>query len=53
MNDKAMIKELPTDIDPVWAGDGSQLPEWGDYTKVTYLHAKGERIANVTRRAGN
>ncbi len=23
-----MIKELPTDIDPVWAGDGSQLPEW-------------------------
>ncbi len=28
MNDKAMIKELPTDIDPVWAGDGSQLPEW-------------------------
>jgi len=26
---------------------------WGDYTKVTYLHAKGERMRNVTRRAGN
>jgi len=25
----------------------------GDYTKVTYLHGKGERIANVTRRAGS
>ena len=24
---------------------------WGDYTKVTQLHGKGERIANVTRRA--
>lgn len=26
---------------------------WGDYTEVTSLHAKDERIANVTRRAGS
>ena len=26
---------------------------WGDYTKVTYLHGKGERIANVTRQVGS
>jgi hypothetical protein len=26
---------------------------WGDYTKVTYLHAKGERMPNITRRARN
>lgn len=25
----------------------------GDYTKVTYLHGKGERIANVTRQVGS
>lgn len=28
-------------------------PIWGDYTKVTYLHGKGERIANVTRQVGS
>lgn len=28
MNEMATIKDLPADIDPVWAGDGSQLPEW-------------------------
>ena len=27
-------------------------PTRGDYTKVTYLHGKGERIANVTRQVG-
>lgn len=26
---------------------------WGDYTKVARLHAKGERIPNITRQAGN
>jgi hypothetical protein len=25
----------------------------GDYTKVTYLHGKGERIANVMRLTGS
>ena len=28
-------------------------PYGGDYTKVTYLHGKGERIANVTRQVGS
>ena len=28
MNEMAKISELPSDINPVWAGDGSQLPEW-------------------------
>lgn len=28
MNDMAIINDVPTDIDPLWAGDGSQLPEW-------------------------
>src|SRR3546814_644256 len=31
--------------------DSCTCPDWGDYTKVTQLHGKGERIANVTRRA--
>src|SRR3546814_20743424 len=29
------------------------LADRGDYTKVTYLHAKGERMPNITRRARN
>lgn len=28
MNKTAIIEDVPADIDPVWAGDGSQLPEW-------------------------
>ena len=28
MNDTTSVKDLPADIDPVWAGDGSHLPEW-------------------------
>jgi hypothetical protein len=30
-----------------------ERPSRGDYTKVTYLHGKGERIANVTRQVGS
>ena len=28
MNEMVRIEDFPTDIDPVWAGDGSHLPEW-------------------------
>ena len=28
MNEFAKIEDFPGDIDPVWAGDGSHLPEW-------------------------
>ena len=39
-------------------GEREHRPGWdvtfrGDYTKVTYLHGKGERIANVTRQVGS
>ena len=45
-----------------WVGAGLKLKAYeallaladgGDYTKVTYLHGKGERIANVTRQVGS
>ena len=28
MKQVTMIEDVPADIDPVWAGDGTQLPEW-------------------------
>ena len=28
MNEMFRISDFPVDIDPVWAGDGSHLPEW-------------------------
>ena len=28
MNVLSKIGDFPDDIDPVWAGDGSHLPEW-------------------------
>jgi len=28
MNEMTPVSELPADIDPLWAGDGSHLPEW-------------------------
>ncbi|MEE4212690.1 MAG: alpha/beta hydrolase [Parvularcula sp.] len=28
MNDMTSVNDLPADIDPIWAGDGSHLPEW-------------------------
>ena len=28
MNDMKSVNALPADIDPIWAGDGSHLPEW-------------------------
>lgn len=28
MNDMTSANDLPSDIDPIWAGDGSHLPEW-------------------------
>ena len=28
MNEMVRIEDFPTDIDPIWAGDGSHLPEW-------------------------
>ena len=28
MKQMTMIEDVPADIDPVWAGDGTQLPEW-------------------------
>ena len=44
------IERTGTELRSVDAGHRAMR---GDYTKVTYLHAKGERRANVTRRAGN
>jgi len=35
------------------AAKGHNPAARGDYTKVTYLHGKGERIANVTRQVGS
>ncbi len=28
MNEMAPVETLPSDIDPLWAGDGKHLPEW-------------------------
>ncbi|WP_254305645.1 hypothetical protein [Sphingopyxis sp. BSNA05] len=28
MNEMTPVNNLPTDIDSLWAGDGSHLPEW-------------------------
>lgn len=61
LKSKAVTVKTGTLVDAtiiVSASEGDDDARWvkhkgGDYTKVTYLHAKGERMPNITRRARN